>query len=68
MPIATLGAGTKFDYEPDFSGKVKIITPEGSSVAVSAEDLLVFVAHCYVIPQRDARNQRKEWRDVLVGS
>lgn len=67
MALATMANGTKFDFEPEGAGNVRIITPEGSSVAVDFCDVRQFIALCWAIPQRDARNQRKKWEDVLLG-
>ena len=62
---------TTFDYEPadafTGNGKVKISTGEGSSIAVNGEDLLRFMVSAYVLPLRQAREEKKNWQDVLLG-
>lgn len=66
MALVSIGQ-TNFEYDPDFSGKIKITTAEGSVVAVAAEDVLRFVYFAYVIPQRTTKAERKPWRDGLIG-
>jgi len=66
--MATADYGTtKFEYDPDFSGKVKIFTSEGSVVAVSADDILKFVYYAYVLPKRAAKAERVKHIDGLLG-
>lgn len=65
MPVCEFGS-TKFEYEPDFTGKVRIATAEGSTVAVPAEDLLRFAYGAYVIPQRQIEADKKGWREGLI--
>jgi hypothetical protein len=66
MPQVTCGV-TTFDFEPGLTGKVKIITPEGSTVAVAGEDLAKFIYATFVLPERQARAERQEWREGLLG-
>ena len=47
--------------------KVKIVTPEGSAIAVSAQDLLQFVFDAYVMPQKRMKAERLGWREGLIG-
>ena len=65
MAIATSG-NTKFDYDPSFTGKLKIINEEGSSLAVPVEDVARFIYHCYVIPERERKAASKDWRVGLA--
>jgi hypothetical protein len=55
-----------FDYQDDFTGKVKITTAEGSSVAVPCEDILKW-ASLYARQSRMLRADQMAWQDVLSG-
>lgn len=47
--------GTVFNYNSDFSGDVRI-SEKGSEhiIAVKGEDLIDFIAYCFVVPKRIA--------------
>lgn len=67
MPTAVF-SDTKFDFTDwDANSKVKITTPEGSAVAVSALALAQFVAHAYVAPQLVMKLEQQDWRELLLG-
>jgi hypothetical protein len=51
----------------DGTAMVRIITAEGSSIRVPAEDVLRWVYGAYVIPQRLDKMERKDWREGLLG-
>lgn len=57
---------TVFEHAPDFTGKVKITTAEGSTVAVPVEDIMKF-ASGYARQLRFARLDQMPWQDVLAG-
>ena len=55
--------GTRFNYNSDFSGSVHLAVPGGKTVYVLGEDLIDFIAYCFVLPQRvskleDASSER----------
>lgn len=57
---------SEFEYADDFTGKVKITTAEGSSVAVPCEDILKW-ASLYARQARAIRADAMAWQDVLAG-
>ncbi len=59
--------GTGFEWDDSLTGKLKITTPEGSTVAVPLESVLKWVYGCYVLPGRQSRDGRKDWREGLLG-
>jgi hypothetical protein len=69
MPTRTFG-GTTFDAPEslaDGSAMVRITNADGSSIRVPAEDVLRWVYGAYIIPQRLAKMETKDWREGLLG-
>ena len=65
--MAQVTCGTSnFEYPDDFTGKVKISTVEGSTIAVPCEDILKW-ASVYARQARIIRLDQAAWQDVLSG-
>jgi len=64
MPSETYGT-TTFDHQ-DHQGKLLIRTSEGSSVAVPAQDVLMWAA-AFARAQRISTLDRMPWQEVLGG-
>lgn len=57
---------TGFNFNDDFSGMVRIQTDDGE-FAVPAQDLLEFIAYCYVLPEKVARLEVEgDYRKLLL--
>lgn len=65
MAQATCGT-SQFEHADDYTGKVKITTAEGSSVAVPCEDILKW-ASLYARQARAIRTDQMAWQDILAG-
>lgn len=61
----TCGTST-FENDDSFTGKVKISTVEGSSIAVPCEDILKW-ASLYARQARGIKLDQASWQDVLGG-
>ena len=55
-----------FENNDDFTGKVKISTVEGSSIAVPCEDILKW-ASIYARRAQSLKLDMASWQDVLGG-
>ena len=57
---------TTFHYNSDFSGAVNITTPSGARVDIPAQDILEFVADCYIRGRRISHAESAEWQDLYT--
>lgn len=60
--------GTSFHYNSDFSGDVRVVRLhriDRGEAEIPGEDLLAFVAACYVAPRRIAALEQAGWEDIL---
>jgi hypothetical protein len=58
------GERATFNYNPDFSGDV-IVTVDGQELRIPAEDVLQFVAFCYVQRRLVIEIEGMEWEELL---
>lgn len=66
----TAKGGTTFSYNSDFSGVVRIgeiIIVAGELAEIPAQDLLEFVAECYVLPRKIEQLENAEVDELLFG-
>ena len=68
MPVFS-SFDTKFDCPEiwDESSRVKITTPEGSTMAVPALAMACCVAELFARAQRQAQLDGMDWRELLLG-
>ena len=57
--------GTIFHFNSDFSGDVKIVDKCGNEVALSAQDILEFVAYRYVVDNRITKLESMDYLEIL---
>ncbi len=62
----SLDGKTMFNFNSDFSGDVDIETSTGYGViSIPGEDLLEFVALCYILPNEISRLEDMDWKQLL---
>lgn len=55
---------TNFIYNSSFSGVVKI-NKNGKEIIIPVEDILEFIAHCYVLPNKIAKLESMDYKKIL---
>jgi hypothetical protein len=60
--------GTIFNYNEDFSGDIIVKDVTGNEVTIDGNDILDFVAHCYVQPKRIEKLEQSDSIELLVGT
>jgi hypothetical protein len=58
--------GAIFNYNGDFSGEIIVKDVTGNEVIIDSDDILDFVAHCYVQPRRIEKLEQSDSRELLI--
>ncbi len=70
MARHTFGS-TTFEVDSwEANSRIKVITAEGSAIAVPCEDLCRFFLGAFILPQRQIEAEmraEKDWRKALLG-
>lgn len=58
---------TIFHYNSDFSGYV-VVTKNKKQFQIPGQDILEFVAYCYVQPEKIKKTEETNYKDLLTQS
>ena len=67
MHSYTGSQGTKFHYNPDFSGDVVVVDKDGHEFCIPGKDILEFVAYGYVLGEKISQIETMDWQELLRG-
>ena len=53
-------------YNNDFSGEITIVNPSDNYIIVDAQDILKFVAYCYIQSSLVDKIEQMDYKDLLT--
>jgi len=57
--------GTIFNFNSDFSGEIIIKDKSGNEITISGNDIIEFVAYCYVLPKKIEKLEQSSSEELL---